>query len=549
MDGSKLQFMKRKNFIAGTSILGLSVAAAPLAGCNNASEKEKPQPTAKKPTDDFELNETTIDALQQMMESGKMSAHQITELYLKRIENIDKNGPTLRAVIELNPNALKEADALDQERKNGKTRGPLHGIPILIKDNIDTADMSTTAGSLALEGFHPAQDAFIVKQLRAAGAVILGKTNLSEWANIRSEHSSSGWSSRGGQTKNPYMLDRSPVGSSSGSAAGVAANLCAVAVGSETDGSITAPSSANALVGLKPTVGLVSRAGIIPISQSQDTAGPIARTVKDAAILLGALTGVDDNDSATQNSKGKSFADYTPYLKKDALKGKRIGIEKDWKTGVLVLNELYKNALNKLREAGAELVEIELLKEVSKAEMAEFEVLMFELKDGMNRYLAKANASVKSLSDVIAFNLKNEDRVMPTFKQEIFDAAEKTDGLQSKKYLDAKAACKKAITYIDALFARHKLDAISGITMGPTCPIDTIYGDHFGETTFTSPAAIAGYPHISVPCGLVYRLPVGLSFFSTAYNEPLLLGIAYAYEQISPGRTKPLFLKNFDDEE
>ena len=536
--------MKRKNFLANTSLVTLSFTALSLESCNHSESKQKME--KQNNDDDFELNEVTIDALQQKMKDGKLTSRSITELYLKRIDDIDKNGPTLKAVIELNPDALKEAEQLDEEIKNGKLRGALHGIPVLVKDNIDTANLNTTAGSLALENHKPKTDAFIVKQLREAGAVILGKTNLSEWANIRGDHSSSGWSSCGGQTKNPYIIDHNPVGSSSGSAVGVSANLCVVAVGTETDGSIVAPASGNGVVGIKPTVGLVSRTGIIPISKTQDTAGPIARTVRDAAILLGAMSGVDADDAVTNNSNGKSFTDYTVFLKTDSLKGKRIGVEKNWKSVNTQVNTLYKNALDKMKEAGAILVEIELMKEFDKCGEAEFDVLKFEFKDGLNRYLANADASVKSLADVIAFNLKNEARVMPYFKQEIFEAADATTGLQSKIYVDALATCKKAVEFMNGIFVKNKLDAIAGITMGPVCVTDFIYGDRFGDAGFAGPPAVAGYPHITVPCGMAYnQLPVGISFFGTAYTEPLLLGMAYAFEQITKSRTKPKFSKNF----
>lgn len=538
--------MKRKKFITGSSVLGLSLGAVPLTGFSNAAIKEKGNQPEKNYAGYFKLNEITIGELQQQMKDGKLTSYKLTKMYLERIAEIDKSGPALRAVITLNHNALDEAKSMDNDRyHNRMVRGNMHGIPVLIKDNIETKDVATTAGSIALDGFLPREDAFIVRQLRAAGAVILGKTNLSEWANIRSEHSSSGWSSLGGQTKNPYILDRNPVGSSSGSAVGVAANLCVVAVGTETDGSIVAPSSGNGVVGIKPTVGLLSRSGIIPISQTQDTPGPIARTVTDAAILLGALTGADDHDGVTLNNENRSFKDYTPYLNAGALKGKRIGIEKNWKSINTDIDALYKNALNVLQQAGATLVDIELLKAIDAAGDAEFTVLTTELRDGLNRYLANANAPVKSLADVIAFNQKNEARAMPFFKQEIFEAAEKTNGLQSKEYTGAMAKCKAAVKVIDDYISINNLDAISGITMGPVCSTDQIYGDRFGDVNFASPAAIAGYPHITVPCGFIYHLPVGFSFFGKAWSEPQLLGIAYAYEQLSKHRKAPGFLPAF----
>ena len=530
--------MKRKEFISNSSLLGLTLAAIPA----QAFEKKASTTSENGHTDDFQLNETTIEQLQLLMSEGKLTAQSVTRLYLTRIEKLDKQGVALHAVLSLNPEAIHDALKLDEERKNGKVRGPLHGIPVLIKDNIDTANLETTAGSLALKGYKPVKDAFIIQQLRAAGAVILGKTNLSEWANIRGEHSSSGWSSLGGQTKNPYILDRNPVGSSSGSAVAVAANLCAVAVGTETDGSIVAPSSGNGVVGIKPTVGLLSRTGIIPISQTQDTAGPIARSVKDVAILLGAMTAIDTTDGASLMGLGKTHTDYTPFLNPEALKGKRIGIEKNWKSVNTDINTLYHQALSKLQQAGATLVDIELLKEIDKAGDAEFDILKYELKDGLNKYLSDRKTPVKTLSDIINFNRQNEARVMPYFKQEIFEAAEKTTGLQSKDYLDAIAKCRTAVKTMDDIIDTNHLDAICGLTIGPVCAIDLIYGDRFGDVNFASPAAIAGYPHITVPAGQMYDLPVGISFFGKAWTEPQLLGIAYAYEQLTKHRASPKFL-------
>ncbi len=538
--------MKRKSFITNSALVGLSASVISLNGCNNSPAKGKQETKAENSIDDFELSEITIDELQQKMKEGKLSSHSVIELYLKRIDAIDKNGIGLHAIIELNPDALKDAAKLDEERKNGKVRSAIHGIPVLLKDNIDTANMSTTAGSLAMEGFKAKEDAFIVRKLHEAGAVILGKTNLSEWANIRGKPSTSGWSSRGGQTKNPYILDRNPCGSSSGSAVGVSANLCVVAVGTETDGSIVCPASINGIVGMKPTVGLLSRTGIIPISQTQDTAGPMARTVKDVAILLGALAGADKEDKVTAESKGKSFNDYTQFLNADSLKGKRIGIEKNWERRNSGINELYRNALDEMKKAGATLVEIEFLEATDKLGEAELEVMMFELKDGLNNYLSKANAPVKSLSDLIAFNKKNEASIMPFFKQERFEAAEKTTGLESKTYKDALAKSRDGSRkIIDKLISANKLDAIAGITVGPACATDLVYGDRWGDIGISSPAAMAGYPHITLPCGFIYNLPIGISFFGKAYGEPELLGIAYAYEQRTKSRRKPTFLNTF----
>ncbi|MGL6269841.1 MAG: amidase family protein, partial [Chitinophagaceae bacterium] len=398
-----------------SSLAGLTMATGSLLSFNEKLTQG---------SDDFSLLETTIDELQQKMKSGSYTSRMITELYLKRIEAIDKNGPKLNAVIELNPDALKIADEMDRERKSGKVRGPMHGIPVMIKDNIDTADkMMTTAGSLAMVGNRASKDAFVVSRLRAAGAVIIGKTNLSEWANFRSSRSSSGWSSRGGRTQNPYVLNRNPSGSSSGSGAAVSANLCVVTVGTETDGSVIAPSSCCGIVGIKPTVGLISRSGIIPISKTQDTAGPMARTVKDAAILLGVMTGIDPEDAVTKESDGKIQKDYTIFLNQDALKGKRIGIEKRFLTGHLSVVELYKQAIAFLKSQGAEVVEIELLKLTSVIGSSEFTVLQYEFKDGLNRYLEKSNAPVKNLAEVIRFNNDNMAKAMPWFRQETLESS------------------------------------------------------------------------------------------------------------------------------
>ncbi len=535
--------MKRRDFLRNSTLAGATTFVA--AACNTRTDEKKT--TAATEADDvFELNELTIDELQQKMAAGTYTSEQLTNLYLQRIAAIDKSGPTLNSVIELNPDAITIAKQMDAERKTGKLRGPLHGIPVLIKDNIDTADkMMTTAGSLALAGHIATKDAFIVAKLRDAGAVLLGKTNLSEWANFRSSKSCSGWSSRGGQTKNPYILDHNPCGSSSGSGVAVAANLCAVAVGTETDGSVTCPASVNGTVGIKPTVGLLSRSGIIPISATQDTAGPLARTVKDAAILLGALTGVDANDIITKESEGRALNDYTKFLDANALKGKRLGVEKKEYENQF-LNRLLDIAITLLKQQGAEVIELEYLDKLNELGNAEFELMKFEFKDGLNKYLSTSNANVKTIADVIAFNKANEDKTMPTFKQETMVMSEAKAGLESKEYKEAfeksHVGSKKII---DAVLQENKLDALFGLTMGPACSIDTIYGDRWGDVFLTSPAAMSGYPHISVPCGMVYALPVGLSFFSTAYKEGELIGMAYAFEQAGKHRQKPEFKKAF----
>lgn len=436
---------------------------------------------------------------------------------------------------------------MDKERKDGKIRGPLHGIPVVIKDNIDTADkMMTTAGALAMVGNYAKKDAFIVTQLRNAGAVIIAKTNLSEWANFRSTNSSSGWSSRGEQTKNPYILDHSPCGSSAGSGSAVAANLCAIAVGTETDGSIACPSSINGGVSIKPTVGLVSRSGIIPISHTQDTAGPMTRTVADAAMLLSVLAGVDSADPITKESRGKS-TDYTKYLVKDALKGKRIGVEKK-KYKNQFYNDLQEKALDVLKKKGATIVEIDYLERINALGNDEFEVLKYEFKDGVNKYLSTANGKMKNLADVIKFNKENEDLAMPTFKQELLEQSEAQKGLNDPAYVKAlKNSHEGAKKIIDDVLKTNNLDALTGLTMGPACSIDVIYGDKWGEVSLTAPAAMSGYPHISVPCGKVCDLPIGLSFFSGAYREGEIIGLAYVYEQATKHRVQPEFRKAFLD--
>lgn len=540
--------MKRRNFITSTALAAIGITATLATSCNTKSDTSKSENNDASTEDDFELNEITISELQEKMKSGKYSSEQITKLYLDRIEAFDKNGPKLNTVIELNPEALEIAKAMDKERKEGNIRGNLHGIPILIKDNIDTADkMMTTAGSLALVGNIASNDAFIVKKLREAGAVLLGKTNLSEWANFRSNSSCSGWSSRGGQTKNPYIIDHSPCGSSAGSGAAVAANLCVIAVGTETDGSIVCPASSNGTVGIKPTVGLLSRSGIIPISHTQDTAGPLARTVKDAVILLEAMIGVDETDSVTKESIGKSKENYSQFLKSDGLKGKRIGLEKKKYSNPL-LNELLDKAITIMKQQGATIVEIEYLDEINSNGGAENEVLEFEFKYGVNKYLSTSNSNIKSLEEVIAFNKKNEAKAMPTFKQETLEICQSKQGLESPEYIKALTKSHNNVkNIIDTVMKENKLDAISGLTMGPACSIDVIYGDRWGDVFLTAPAAMSGYPHISVPCGKVYDLPVGLSFFSGAYQEGEIISLAYGYEQASKNRIKPEFKKAFLD--
>jgi amidase len=519
-----------------------------VSGACNTSPKDSATADDHTVTVDgqFELNEITIDTLQEKMAGGVYTARSIAELYLKRIDAIDKKGPKLNAIIELNPEALAMADEMDKERKNGKVRGPIHGIPVLVKDNVDVAGkMMTTAGALALDGHYAAQDAFIIKQLKDAGAVILGKTNLSEWANFRSNRSTSAWSSRGGQTRMPYILDRNPSGSSSGSGSAIAANLCAIAIGTETDGSVVSPSSINGLVGIKPTVGLLSRTGIIPISKTQDTAGPMARTVKDAAILLSVLAGVDPADEATLSSKDKAQKDYTKFLDNTGLAGKRIGVEKSFFGGNSAVVSLFREAMALMKSKGAKIIEIDLLSSLKDLGPFEYTVLVYEFKDGLNNYLSKANGKVKSLADVIAFNKANESKAMPFFKQETLEYAQTKGGLDSKEYLEAVAkTTTTARNAIDSIMKKQRLTAIAGTTNGLACCIDLVNGDYDTSFSFSSPAAMAGYPHITVPMGEVSGLPMGLSFISTAYNEPDIIKLAYAYEQASKRRTMPGFRKD-----
>jgi amidase len=493
----------------------------------------------------FELDEITIAELQDGMKSGKFTARSITEKYLARIEAVDARGPALRSVIETNPEALAIADTLDKERKAKGPRGPLHGIPVLIKDNIDTADrMMTTAGSLALIGAKPPEDSFVVRRLRAAGAVILGKTNPSEWANIRSSHATSGWSGRGGLTKNPYALDRNPCGSSSGTGAGISANLAAVGVGTETDGSIVCPSSSNGLVGIKPTVGLVSRTGIIPISHTQDSAGPMCRTVRDAAILLGAMTGVDPEDAATAASAGKSYEDYTQFLTVPK-PGLRVGVVRKYFGFNEAVDALMEQAIDVLKKNGVVVVDPADIGTIGKTGDNETMVLLYELKADLNAYLARLGpkAPVKTLLEVIEFNDRNHVKEMPYFGQDMFLKAQAKDGLETKEYLDAlhnnwRLARQEGI---DATMDKFKLDALVAPTGGPAWVTDLVNGDNATGQTSTA-AAVACYPSISVPMGHVFGLPVGISFFGRAWSEPTLISLAYGFEQATKVRKAPKFL-------
>jgi amidase len=511
----------------------LTVFAVPFAG-----EQERAA--------GFPLEEATVARLQEMMTAGTMTSRQIVDAYLARIEAIDRSGPRLRSVIEINPDARSIADALDAERKSKGRRGPLHGVPVLVKDNIDTADrMTTTAGSLALEGSIAPRDAFVVQRLRQAGAVILGKTNLSEWANIRSTKSSSGWSARGGQTKNPYVLDRNPCGSSSGTGTAIAANLAAVGVGTETDGSIVCPSSVSALVGIKPTVGLVSRSGIIPISESQDTAGPMTRTVADAAALLTAMAGVDPGDRATARGAGKA-ADYTKALDAKALAGARIGVARKRYFGYSPpADRIVEQAIADMKAQGAVIVDPADIPTAGGLDDCEMEILLTELKAGLNAYLGGLPASVRvrTLADVIAFNIREREREMPFFGQELFEMAQKKGSLTAPKYLSARRTCQARARAqgIDAVMARHKLDAIVAPTGSPAWPIDLVNGDHFLGAS-SSPAAVAGYPAITVPAGFTHGLPVGISFMGRAWSEARLIALAYSFEQATKHRKPPAFV-------
>lgn len=529
--------LNRRGFLQGSVALGAAAVVVPVLA---------EQPSTAQTVKPFDLDEITIEQLQTAMSSGRMTAVSVARKYLQRIDEVDRRGPALNSVIEVNPDAEAIAATMDAERKAGKVRGPLHGVPILIKDNIDTADkMMTTAGSLALVGAKPLADSHVAQRLRAAGAVILGKTNLSEWANFRSSHATSGWSGRGGQTHNPYVLDRNPCGSSSGTGAAIAANLCAIGVGTETDGSVVCPSSANGLVGIKPTLGLISRAGIIPIAHSQDTAGPMTRTVTDAAILLNALAGVDARDSITSEAVGHFASDYTQFLKPDGLKGMRLGIARQYFGFSQATDQLMTTAIDVLKRGGAEIVDPANIPTQGKFDESEMTVLLYEFKADLNTYLAGLgpSAPVKSLADVIAFNEKNATREMPYFGQDLFTKAQAKGPLTDEAYQDALAQNIRLTRAegIDAIMDEKKLDALIAPTGGPVWCTDLLNGDHF-TGGYSSASAVAGYPHITVPAGLAAGLPVGISFFGRAWAEPVLLKIAYAFEQLSKARRPPQFL-------
>ncbi|HEV2864071.1 MAG TPA: amidase [Pyrinomonadaceae bacterium] len=534
--------INRRTFIQTGALGALSLALRPARGAAQQGTK-------------FDWEELTIADAQAAMKSGRVTARKLAEMYLERIDRIDRRGPALRSVIETNPDAFAIANALDRERAAGRVRGPLHGVPVLIKDNIDTADrMETTAGSLALVGAKPARDAYIVERLRAAGCVIIGKTNLSEWANFRSTHSSSGWSGRGGQTRNPYALDRNPCGSSSGSGAAVAANLCVAAVGTETDGSIVCPSSACGIVGIKPTLGLVSRSGIIPISHSQDTAGPMARTVADAAVLLGAIAGHDPRDPASKDTsrlgdRALALLDFTNYLSPSGLKGTRVGVARKFFGFNDRVDKLMEEAIAALKSLGATVVDPADVPTHGKFDAAEFEVLLYEFKADLNKHLASLPPGdhPRTLKALIEFNERHRDREMPYFGQELFIRSEAkgplTDPAYKKALRDSKLLSQAQ--GIDAVMRKHNLQALIAPTGGPAWTTDLVNGDHFTGGSST-PAAVAGYPNVQVPAGYVYGLPVGISFFGRAYTEPHLIRIAHAYEQATRHRRPPRFLPDAD---
>jgi len=535
----------RRGFLQTTLIASAAVALRPaLSSAREISRAGESSAAEVKP---FDLEEITISELQEGMKSGKFTARSLVEKYTARIEDIDKR--TVNAIIEMNPDAVSIAEDLDRERKTKGPRGALHGIPVLIKDNIATVDrMMTTAGSLALVGSKPPKDSMVAQKLRAAGAVILGKTNLSEWANIRSSHSTSGWSGRGGLTKNPYALDRNPCGSSSGTGAGISANLAAIGIGTETDGSIVCPSSLNGLAGIKPTVGLVSRAGIIPISHSQDTAGPMCRTVRDAATLLGVLTGADPEDQATTASAGKVQTNYEQYCDPSGLKGARIGVARKYFGFSDAVDALMERSIGVMRKQGAVIVDPADVPTLGKFDDSEMTVFMYELKADLNAYLAGLGSSpVKTLKDIIEFNDRNRAKEMPYFGQDLFLKSEAKGPLTEKEYVDAVAKNRQLARTegIDAVMDKNELDALVAPTGGPAWITDLIAGDHFGGGS-SNAAAVAGYPNINVTAGNIFGLPVGISFFGRAWSEPTLIKIAYAFEQATKARQAPKFLASID---
>jgi amidase len=546
---SRRAFLGTSAAAGGAFILtGTEACSAPdtgRGGTAGAVRANEPYPVRE-----FELEEVSITELHAGMVSGRWTSREITEMYLRRIEEIDRQGPTLRSIIETNPDALEIAAERDREREAGEVRGALHGIPILLKDNIATHDrMTTTAGSYALEGSIPPEDSGVARRLREAGAILIGKANLSEWANFRSSRSSSGWSGRGRQCRNPYVLDRNPCGSSSGSGAATSASLCAAAIGTETNGSIVCPSNANGVVGIKPTVGLVSRSLIIPISHTQDTAGPMARTVRDAAMVLGCISGADPADPATTASVGNAHTDYTPFLDPDGLNGARIGVATQYAEGHEAVEALFATALDVMRQAGATVIEIPAVDAWRQMGRPSGEVMRYEFKADLNAYLAALgpDAPAKTLEEIIAFNEANADREMPWFQQETFLQCQERGPLTEEGYLDALAEAMRLSRDegIDAVMTEHELDAIVAPTGSPAWTTDVINGDryHMGSS---SPAAISGYPNISVPMGSFMELPVNISIWGRAWSEPQLLRIAFAYEELTQHRRRPRFIPTLD---
>jgi amidase len=533
--------MKRREFLEVTSLASAGALVGPTSGSLFGEFLQNAAARTFDPAAEHSIRE-----LQTLMAAGQVTAVEVTQRYLDRIDTIDRRGPALNSVIEINPEALTIAAALDAERKGGKLRGPLHGVPVLIKDNIDTADrMRTTAGSLALAESIPTRDAFLVERLRASGAILLGKTNLSEWANFRSSRSTSGWSGRGGLTRNPYALDRNCCGSSSGSGAAVAANLCAVAIGTETDGSIVCPATTNGLVGLKPTLGLVSRSGIIPIAASQDTAGPMTRSVADTALLLGAIAGVDARDAITARSGSHVVADYATFLDPAGLKGARLGVMRNYFGFHAEVDRVMESALDAMKQAGAVVIDPANLPTKGRFDDAELEVLLFEFKDGLNKYLATLPASIRTrtLKDLIAFNEANKDREMPWFGQDLFIKAEAKGPLTTPAYVRARRRCVELSRTlgINAVMTKHRLDALIAPTGGPAWTTDLVNGDHYVGGSST-PAAVAGYPTITVPAGAISGLPVGLSFIGRPWTEGPLIRLAFAFEQATRARRLPRYL-------
>ncbi|OIO62251.1 MAG: amidase [Candidatus Marinimicrobia bacterium CG1_02_48_14] len=545
--------VQRRDFLkysAAGSVIAATVAAGGFTGVLASCSKDEKEAVPTPVSHAFEYAEYSVSEIQALFESGKLNSRNLTAMYLERIAKIDQNGPQLKAVIEINPEALVIAEALDAERKQGLIRGPLHGVPVLLKDNIGTADqMQTTAGSLALMNAQPHNDAFLVKKLREAGAVILGKTNLSEWANFRDNISSSGWSGRGGQTKNPYALDRNPCGSSSGSAVAVAANMTMLAVGTETNGSVVCPASINGIVGIKPTLGLVSRSGIIPIAHSQDTAGPMARTVKDAAYLLGVMTGADSADEITVTRSGQQLGDYVKFLAADGLNGARIGIARQYFGFHPGVDTIMEQAVEVMKNAGAVIIDPVEIKTYGDFGSASFEVLLYEFKADLNKYLGGLDktAEIHSLEELIEYNKTNASKEMPFFGQDLLEMAQKKGSLDSKEYKIALEKAKRLAgpEGIDAALIKDNLDALIAPSNGPAWLTDHVTGDHF-QGGSSSPAAVAGYPNITVPAGDILGLPIGISFFGAAFSEPRLLRIAYGFEQQTKHRVVPDFKTTVD---